>query len=79
MAEKMLVNGREVVQMPFEEYQAIVDFISDEKKRKNDLYQQRIDMAEEYVISGKPSVDPQEMFKRCRDRAVARRGNVANG
>ena len=79
MAEKMLVNGHEVVQMPFEEYQAIVDFIADEKKRKNDLYKLRIDMAEQYVISGKPSIDPQAMFQRCHERAVTRQGIVANG
>ena len=68
-----MVNGREVVQIPIEDYNFIMGFIADEKKRKDDIYRERIAMAKQYIADGKPGVDPAEMVERCHKRAEERR------
>ena len=73
MVEKMNVNDREVVQMPIEDYNAIMDFLADEKKKKDDFYRKRIEMAEQYLEDGKQGIDPKEMMERCLRRAEERR------
>ena len=79
MVEKLNVNGREVVQIPIEDYNEIMGFIQAEKQKKDDFYRKRIEMAKQHLADGTPSLDIDEMFDRCRERAIKRRlGNAAN-
>ena len=73
MVEKLNVNGREVVQIPIEDYNEIMEFIQAEKQKKDDFYRKRIEMAERYLEEGKPGLDPKEMIERCHRRAEERR------
>ena len=79
MVEKLMVGGREVIQIPLEDYNAMMEALLAEKKRKNDFYRERIEMAKKHLAEGKSSLDVDEMFDRCRERAISRRmGNVVN-
>ena len=79
MAEKLNVNGREVVQIPIEDYNEIMGFIQAEKQKKEDFYRKRIEMAEQHLADGEPSLDLGELRERCRENAIKRRmGNAVN-
>jgi len=79
IVEKLIVDGREVVQIPLEDFMAMMEPIAAEKKRKDDLYRERIEMAEKCLEEGGPFVDIDEMFDRCKERAIKRRiGNAVN-
>ena len=69
----MIVDGREVVQIPIEDYNVIMEFIAAEKKKKDDFYRQRIEMAERYLEEGGPFISLDELFDHCKEYARARR------
>ena len=80
MAEKIVDGGQEFVRLTMDEYNELVDVVAAEKKEKDDFYRKRIEMAEQYVKDGKPSVTLDELFEYC--KAYAREHNlkdVANG
>ena len=67
MAEKLVADGREVVQLSMEEYTELVELVAEKKKEKDDFYSKRIEMAEEYLKSGKPGFTMDEIRKECRE------------
>ena len=75
MVEKLKVNGREVVQIPIEDYDAIMGFIETEKKKKDDFYRKHIEMAEQYIENGAPFISTDELFDYCKEYARTHRTN----
>jgi hypothetical protein len=76
--EKLTVDGREVVQMPVEDYNAIVGFIESEKQKKDDFYRKRIEMAEECLENGGPFISVDELFDYAKEYDRTRRKEAAN-
>ncbi|MCL2033893.1 MAG: hypothetical protein FWG94_04080 [Oscillospiraceae bacterium] len=72
MIEKLNVNGREVVQMPIEDYNAIMGFIETIKQNKDDYYRRQIQMAKQYLADGGPFISMDELFDYCKEFTHAR-------
>jgi len=73
MVEKLIVDGREVVQMPIEDFMAMMEPIAAEKKKKDDVYRERIEMAEKCLEEGGPFISLDELFDHCKEYASTRR------
>jgi hypothetical protein len=73
MVERVVVDGREVVQIPVENYNTVMDCIADEKKKKDDFYRERIEMAEQCLEDGGPFISTDELFDYCKEYARSRR------
>jgi hypothetical protein len=81
MVERLVVGGREVVQIPVEDYNSIMEYIATEKNKMEDYYVKRYEMAKQCVAEGRTfGLDELDsVFARCRARAAGRRlGNAAN-
>ena len=72
MAERLIVDGREVVQIPIEEYNEMVELLRAEKKGRDDFYRKQIEMAEECLENGGPFISVDELFDYCKEYARTR-------
>jgi len=80
MAEKRMIDGREVVQMPIDDFMSMMEPIAAEKKIKNDIYRARIETAKQHLADGHPSLTMDDIRTSCRtyaDKVERQKGDVA--
>jgi len=80
MFERLIVDGREVVQIPIEDYNSMMESFLTEKKRKDDFYRKRIEMAMQELAEGHPSLTMDDIRTSCRkyaDELERQKGDVA--